>query len=923
MNKKWLMALSASLLLISCSGTTPASSETSSSSSSEQTSSTQESSSAEASSQSSSESSSEASSESSSEELVGDDYFALSEDKAYFTLIKCPDPFASDYTVPSTYKGLPVKAIAKTAFSNALLISKLSIPSSVEFIEKGTLGYICSTLSTLTTPFVGQSADESGAYLGEMFGIGDVTGKNMTSYYASGFKSLTITNQSKLPDGVLSGCDTLESLVVENCEELGNSSLASLIKLSSLTLPDGLLKIGKGALGHNTALTSLSIPDSVTTIEGQAFVELPFETFTLPKSLESFKYYQDMPNLKEWAISSENEHFKVVDGVLYSKDETGLINFPQAKDASSFALPETVTTIGEYAFFSTNVTSLDFTGVQSIGNYAFYTCTSLKEAHFGSGLSYVGRAAFSSSGISQLDFATTLDAGVNFETSNMSFASCYKLENVSLPSYITSIQDSWFASCSKLSSLTVAGSLTYVGINALSGTSVTALELTFANEAEIKYGVFSESSINELTLHFDEDVTVYPVIPSSGIGATPSIVVDNEDVAAALKQAWSNCPNLAALISTKDAIPQEFVVEDGVLVRYDVTKAEDPSRIIIPDTVTTIAKNVFVSLTEVQYVYIPSSVTTIEVDAFKTNPNILEIEFGHDDPTVLANGSSFYRQIGASTNIHTVYTIKDPTKTDAFIKMFSMYKPQVVTTPEEVTIDYTRKEIYNADKTIIYGYCGSDESYTFIDSVTEVGASAFKQNKTIKTVDWNNVEKIGESAFTKCVLSEVVLGEKVTSIGNSAFSYSKGLESISIQGAADVGNSAFYGSEDESPYTVTSLDLGNSLKSIGDGAFSYILSEVEVFIPATCTSVDPCAFDYFSDSEDSSIYFAASLSTYRSEENSYWDEDDYWLDDFLCAAWDNNEVVVAFYSESTPSEEEQGFDCSYWHYDESGAKTLY
>lgn len=924
MNKKWLMALSASLLLISCSGGNASSSETSQSpSSTEQTPSSQTDSSFDSSSEASTESSSERSSESSSEEIVGDDHFALSADKSYFTLINCPDAFASDYTVPSEYKGLPVKAISKTAFEGTLAIAKLTIPNTVTFIEKGTLNPLRSSLTTLVTPFVGQSADEESAYLGEMFGVGDVTGKNMTSYYAPNFSSLTITNQKKLPNGLLAGCDTLETLVLENCQELGASAASNLAKLTSITLPDGLLKIGRGALGHNTSLASLSIPDSVTTIEGQAFVGLAFETFTLPKSLEVFAYYQDMASLKEWVISSENEHFKAVDGVLYSKDETALINFPQAKDASSFALKETVTSIGQYAFFMTNVGTLDLSHVHAVEGYAFYACTAMKEAHFGSGLTHIGSAAFSSTGLTAVDFSSALDAGLTFTTENMAFASCAHLENVVLPSYITSVQDSWFASCSSLSSLTASGSLTYLGINSLRGTAITELELTFADQAEIKSGVFEESALDKLILHFDEGVTTYPVVPSNGIGATPSILVDSEDIASALKQAWSNCPSLAALIQTEQTISEEFVIENGALVRYDVSKSKDPTRIIIPDAVTSIAKNVFVSLSQAQYIYIPSSVTTIAVDAFKSNPNVLEIEFDHDDPTVLADGENFYRQMGAGSFDHAVYALKDSSKIDAFINLFKIYKPKNVTTPEQVTIDYARKEIYNADKSVIYGYVGSDEDYAFVDSVKEVGSYAFIKNSTIKTVDWNNVEKIGASAFAYCSLAEVALGEKVTSIGNSAFGYSNGLESISIQGAADIGNYAFYGSEDDSPYTVTSLDLGNAVKSIGDSAFTYILGEVEVFIPASCTSVDACAFDYFSDSEDSSIYFEASLSVYRSEANSYWDEDDCWLDDFLCAAWDNNEVTVAFYSESGPSEEEQGFGCSYWHYDESGAKTLY
>ena len=160
---------------------------------------------------------------------------------------------------------------------------------------------------------------------------------------------------------------------------------------------------------------------------------------------------------------------------------------------------------------------------------------------------------------------------------------------------------------------------------------------------------------------------------------------------------------------------------------------------------------------------------------------------------------------------------------------------------------------------------------------------------------------------------------KIKSIGIEAFSYSGCLKTITFTGATAIGTSAFYGDEENdvgTAYSVTTLDLGKKITSIGDGAFSYILGSVEVVIPASCTDVGTGAFDYFSDQEDASIYFEGNIATYSAI-------DEYWVDDFVSCAREFNEVVVAFYSETTPSEDELTKDYKYWHYDENNNKVLY
>lgn len=249
-----------------------------------------------------------------------------------------------------------------------------------------------------------------------------------------------------------------------------------------------------------------------------------------------------------------------------------------------------------------------------------------------------------------------------------------------------------------------------------------------------------------------------------------------------------------------------------------------------------------------------------------------------------------------------------------------MYNNVVIKDRADLILNKERCELYNSDKTILYANNSKDTAYKFIDSVKKVGYRAFYNNATIESIDWNNVEEIDTSAFSRCKkISELHFTDKIKSIGREAFSYSKCLTTITFTGATAIGTSAFYGDEENdvgTAYSVTTLDLGKKITSIEDGAFSYILGSVEVVIPASCTDISTGAFDYFSDQEDASIYFEGNITTYSAI-------DEYWVDDFVSCAWEWNEVVVAFYSETTPSEDELTKDYKYWHYDENNNKVLY
>ena len=119
-----------------------------------------------------------------------------------------------------------------------------------------------------------------------------------------------------------------------------------------------------GDFSGNKNLTSITIPSSVTSLV--LFTANPVTSFA---SIN---------------VASDNPVYASLDGVLFDKTFTTLIQYPPAKSGSSYTIPNTVTTIGDFAFMGNiNLTSITFpSSVTTIKSYAFYDSTNLALAIF-------------------------------------------------------------------------------------------------------------------------------------------------------------------------------------------------------------------------------------------------------------------------------------------------------------------------------------------------------------------------------------------------------------------------------------------------------------------------------------------------------------------------------------------------------------
>lgn len=226
----------------------------------------------------------------------------------------------------------------------------------------------------------------------------------------------------EIDDNAFEDCTKIESVALgKNLVSIGNEAFAGCSNLKSITIGNGVETIGNYAFMHCGSLETVSIGDKVSSIGEGAFT-------CQSKKTVSEIIVPDYSSLKNITVSENNTNYKSVDGNLYTKDGSELVQYAIGKTDSTFTIPSSVTKIGIYAFSLCDslktITIPD--NVETIFSYAFANCSNLTTVVIGNGVTNIGSYAFNN--CSDLT-SVTLGTNVN-SIGNNAFVACRTLVEI-------------------------------------------------------------------------------------------------------------------------------------------------------------------------------------------------------------------------------------------------------------------------------------------------------------------------------------------------------------------------------------------------------------------------------------------------------------------------------------------------------------
>lgn len=346
------------------------------------------------------------------------------------------------------------KIIESNAFSNFDKLKKLTLPDGLQEIKK--------------------SAFKNCSKLAEIVGIEKVKISSGTLFSTAFYKTAPIIvigttfvrfnaleKNFVIPDGITridnnaflcdKNNDSLTEVVIPgSVKVIGDRAFKGRKNLSKVTISEGVESIGNDAFEGCDSLSEIEIPSSVIELGANAF----------PSYKTDWKGNLSSSSFSAVNVSPENEVFKSVDGILYSKDEKTLIKVPVNCNIKEFRAGELLETIGESAFAGNNhIQRVVLTpNVKTISSKAFSDCYSLEEINL-ENVAEIESDAFSDcKKLREADISAT-------HIKPHSFEGCESLSSVTLRNTKT-IDEYAFYQCKTLTDITLPEGLIAIGNHA-------------------------------------------------------------------------------------------------------------------------------------------------------------------------------------------------------------------------------------------------------------------------------------------------------------------------------------------------------------------------------------------------------------------------------------------------------------------------
>lgn len=425
--------------------------------------------------------------------------------------------------------------------------------------------------------------------------------------------------------------------------------------------------IGYWAFYGCKGMTSVTIPNTVEFINNGAFA--------------------DCTNLYEFRVNDENRNYCAYDGVLFNKEKTSLIAFPNKK-TDGYQVP---------------------VFVNEIFNAAFYGCCDLKSVKIPDSVKKIGAQAFSKcTGLSSIEIPNGI-AEIPDET----FCDCTALTLIAIPNTVKKIGTRAFENCTELTAVTIPDSVTEIGW-------------------EVFYGCSALASIS-----------ISDSVVSMGCGVLGGTAYYNN------KNNWKDgilyCGN-HLIRADKNTLCGEIEIreETKTIAGMAFADCENLTAVTIPEGILEIGYGTFQFCSKLKSAHLPDSIKSIGLYAFDHCSELADITFPDNVEDIgwcVIDGTAFYRNksnwengvlycgnhlIEANSSVAKNYKVKDGTKTIA-----------------------AAYESMSRDGGFMYN--NELESVVIPDSVIFIGPSVFFNCENLKAVTIpESVKYMSSSTFEGC-----------------------------------------------------------------------------------------------------------------------------------------------------------------------------
>ncbi len=480
--------------------------------------------------------------------------------------------------------------------------------------------------------------------------------------------------------------------------------------ITSVTLNSSIRYIGDRAFAYCPTLASFNFNGANLTLGNRVFEGSSY--------LASISNYAGLKKVGYGAFDGTAWLSEVNASANNSAIYVGKVLLAFVGDASSFTIDSTASSIAPGAFKNnTTLSSIDLSGITSVGDSAFEGCSTLASITFGQAVENIGSYAFEgccalSGSLSLPASVEKLGAGAFSKTGyttadlsaakltsigNATFKNCENLSTVILPDTVTAIGDYAFEKCSALSAIN-AENVVSVGYDAFRGCTLLTDNAAFANVEKISSGAFDGTAIY-----------------TSAAG--DAVIIGK------------------AFYKT-EAVTIDLAVEEGVtsISPYAFYAAESAEHLALPTTLESIGDDAFVSL-EDGTIFVFSTADGVYEDLASLTAGTIYIPQGEalDNPNVSVG---YINSISVSTNpTKMTYKADDQFDPAGMSIVLNTTLDGVAESIDIADIGYTPSYSYNfaSSPTVTVSYCGY--SATLDVTVKAFTPGDLNDDETITTDD--------------------------------------------------------------------------------------------------------------------------------------------------------------------------------------------